>query len=227
MLGNHLTAQTRGLGYVDMGSNNVSEGLTLKTAALVQYQFGRNSIEAGLQLDLKSDNSHVFSGYSLSYSRNLQVKEFPFQLQGFCIWTPYSGLLRETNWGILLSGSKNHFSLQLGNEFRSIVFTQRATELYGYSKDDRIRENWNLVYTIEFHMKPVEYQWNIGLAVTNMDHFLMNQETNPFFRIRGQYGLGSTLDLFMDAWYKSAGAFNLSVNYFGFFIRTGVAWGIR
>ena len=213
MLGNHLTAQTRGLGYVDMGSNNVSEGLTLKTAALVQYQFGRNSIEAGLQLDLKSDNSHVFSGYSLSYSRNLQVKEFPFQLQGFCIWTPYSGLLRETNWGILLSGSKNHFSLQLGNEFRSIVFTQRATELYGYSKDDRIRENWNLVYTIEFHMKPVEYQWNIGLAVTNMDHFLMNQETNPFFRIRGQYGLGSTLDLFMDAWHKSAGAFNLSVNY--------------
>ncbi len=220
MLGNHLTAQTRGLGYVDMGSNNVSEGLTLKTAALVQYQFGRNSIEAGLQLDLKSDNSHVFSGYSLSYSRNLQVKEFPFQLQGFCIWTPYSGLLRETNWGILLSGSKNHFSLQLGNEFRSIVFTQRATELYGYSKDDRIRENWNLVYTIEFHMKPVEYQWNIGLAVTNMDHFLMNQETNPFFRIRGQYGLGSTLDLFMDAWHKSAGAFNLSVNYFGLFIRT-------
>ena len=226
MLGTHLTAQTRGLGYVDMGSNNVSEGLTLKTAALVHVQFGRNSVEAGLQLDLKSDNSSVFSGYSISYSRALQVKQFPFQLQGFCIWTPYSGLLRETNWGILLSGSKNHFSMQLGNEFRSIAFTQRAIENYGYNKEDKIRENWNLVYTFEYRLKPVEFPWNIDFAITNMDHFLISQETNPIFRVHGQYEVSSTQELFMEVWYKSAGAFNLSVNYFGFFIRTGIAWDI-
>lgn len=220
-------AQTGGLGYVDMGSSNVSEGLFIKSAALMQYQFGRNSVEAGIQLDLIGNNKQVFSGYSLRYTRDLQIRKFLLQINGFCIWTPYSDLLRETNWGIVLSGDRKHFSFQLGHGFRSFSFTQRANESYGYNKDDRIRENWNLIYSFEYHLNPNDYQWNINLAITNMDHFLMNQETNPIFRLHGQGAIGSNQNLFMEVWYKSAGAFNLSVNYFGFFVRTGMIWEIR
>ena len=44
-----MVAQTGVSGYMDLGSNNVSDGLFIKTAGLVQYQFGKNSVEAGLQ----------------------------------------------------------------------------------------------------------------------------------------------------------------------------------
>ncbi|MEN8230953.1 MAG: hypothetical protein ABFS38_22545 [Bacteroidota bacterium] len=225
--GLNLEAQTGGSGYVDMGSNNVSNGFYLKTAALVQYQFGKNSVATGLQLDLKSNNSTVFSGYSIRGSRDLQVKGFPFELQGFGIWTPYAGLLRETNWGMSLSIRQNHFSIQLGTGFRSIAFTQKSIDTNMYEKGERIRENWNLLYSAGYHLKPLESHWNIGLTVTNLDHFLVNQETNPIFNLRGHYRISLPLDLFMEAWYKSAGAFNLSVNYFGFFIRTGIVWEIQ
>ncbi|MCK5137271.1 MAG: hypothetical protein KAR19_15915 [Bacteroidales bacterium] len=225
--GMNLMAQTQISGYMDMGSNNVSDGIFIKTAGLVEYQFGKNSIETGLQVDLKSNNDRVFSGYSFKVSRQLQVKKFPFEIEGFCLWTPFSDVLRETNWGVLLDMKLNHFTLRFGTEFRSFAFTQKAIDSNGYIEDERIRENWNLVYSFGYHLKPADNQWNIGLSVTNIDYFIINQETNPVFTLRGQSRVSSTLNLFMEAWYKSAGAFNLSVNYFGFFFRTGIIWDIH
>lgn len=222
-----MVAQTGVTGYMDLGSNNVSDGFFVKSALLAQYQFGKNSIEAGLQLDLKSNNERVFSGYSLRYSRLLQIKKFPFEVHGFFLRTLFSDLLRETNWGVVLDMKHNHFTMQLGTEFRSFAFTPKAIDAYGYQEDERIRENWNLVYSFGYHLKPVDYQWNVGLYVTNIDHFVINQETNPVLSLRGRYRVSLPLDLFMEAWYKSAGAFNLSVNYFGFFFRTGIAWDIH
>ena len=222
-----MVAQSGLSAYMDLGSNNVSDGFFMKTAGLVQYQFGKNSVEAGLQLDLISHNERVFSGYSLRVSRLLQIKEFPFEVQGFFLRTPFSDLLRETNWGMLLEMKHNHFAMRLGTEFRSFAFTRKAIDAYGYQEDERIRENWNLIYSFGYHLKPVDYPWNVGLSVTNIDHFVINQETNPILRLSGRYRVSLPLDLFMEAWYKSAGAFNLSVNYFGFFFRTGITWDIH
>lgn len=220
-------AQTGVSGYMDLGSNNVSDGFFMKTALLVQHRFGKNNVEAGLQVDIISHNERTFSGFNLRFSRLMQVKGFPFEVQGFFLRTPFSDLLRETNWGLLMDMKHNHFAMQLGTEFRSFAFTRKAIDTYGYREDERIRENWNLVYSIGYHLKPDDYQWNVGLSVTNIDYFVMNQETNPVLRLSGRYRVSLPVDLFMEAWYKSAGALNLSVNYFGFFFRTGIAWDIH
>jgi hypothetical protein len=69
--------------------------------------------------------------------------------------------------------------------------------------------------------------WNIGFSFTNIDYFIINQETNPVINLQGKYDVSKSLTLFLESWYKSSGAFNLSVNSFGFFFRTGVLWKIK
>lgn len=225
--GADLLGQKQVLGYLDMGSNNVSDGPFLKTAGLVTYDFGKYVVGAGFQFDLVSSQDNIFSGMGMNVSREIVLKEFPVQVRGFYLLNMHDGLLRETNWGFLAELNWDHFAMRVGNEFRSFAFTQEALDAYGYQKGERIRENWNLIYELSYHLKQSEKKWNIGIAVTNMDHFLINQETNPMFKLLGRYRVGLPLDLFAEAWYKSAGALNLSVNYFGFFMRTGISWDIR
>ena len=225
--GEDLGGQARVSGILDMGVNQVSDGFYLVTGGLAQYEMGKYKMETGIQVDLVNRNGSAFSGLGVSTSRQLTVKDFPFEIQGFFLWNSHADLLNETNWGIMVEMKWPHIDLSLGNEFRSFTFRPEAVERYGIQEGEHIRENWNLVYNVGYHLKSSESKWDLGLAVTNLDHFLINQETNPFFKLAGTYGVGMSLDLFIEAWYQSAGAFNLSVNYFGFFIRTGIAWDIR
>ena len=220
-------AQPRINAYTDVGKNNASDGLFIKTASLASYQFGKYNVETGFQLDLKSHNKNIFSGYRIAASREFMIKDFPIGLQGFSIWTPFSDILRENNWGILLNFRRNHFATKIGTNFRTFAYTQNAIELYEFETNTKIHENWNLMYLFSYHLKPIENHWNIGLSVTNIDHFIINQETNPVFNFHALYQISSPLKLFAESWYKSAGAFNLNVNYFGFFFRTGIIWDIN
>jgi hypothetical protein len=83
------------------------------------------------------------------------------------------------------------------------------------------------MYSFNFFLKPTDEQWNVGLSVTNIDHYIINQETNPVFNLQGFYKLKSPVKLFAQAWYKTAGITNLNLNYFGFFLRTGIIWNIN
>jgi len=225
--GTNLIAQPQASAYTDMGKTSVSDGFYIKTAGLAHYQFGKNRVETGFQLDLKSNSENVFSGYNIKASREVQIKNFSFEVQGFYIWTPFSDILRETNLGLLLHVKRNHFIIKLGTNFRTFAFTQNAIKYYELKEGTKIHEYWNILYSFSYYLKPIENYWNIGLSMTNIDHFIINQETNPVFNLRALYEVSSPINLFAESWYKSAGAFNLSVNYFGFFFRTGIIWDIN
>ena len=222
-----LKAQTRVSAYADIGQTQVSDGLYIKTAGLARYQFGKNAIEAGVQIDLKSNNENVFSGYSINASRQLLIKNFPLEIRGFWVRTAFSDELHETNWGMLLGIQRNHFAMRIGTNFRCYAFTKNAIEDYGFDENTKFRENLNLMYSFSYYLKPIDNYWNIALSMTNIDYFIINQETNPVFNLAAHYKLNPALDLFAESWYKSAGAFNLSVNYFGFFFRKGIVWCIN
>lgn len=222
-----MTAQPQVSVYTDMGMNSVSDGLFVKTAGLARYQFEKYKVEAGLQMDIRSYNENIFSGYSLKASRDLMIKDFPVELQGFYVWTQFSDVLRETNFGMLANFKRNRFTIRAGTNFRTYAFTQKAVRLYELDESAKIHENWNLMYSFSYYLKPLDNQWNIGLAITNIDHFIINQETNPVFCLSADYRVSLPVNLFAECWYKSAGAFNLNVNYFGFFFRTGIIWYIN
>jgi hypothetical protein len=210
--------------YLDMGTSQVSDGFFLINGDLVHYTKGKFETGAGVETDLIGRNGSSFSALNLYAERQLSIKDFPIKVRGFFLWNSHPDLINETNWGFFLSSRWSHLSLRLGNEFRSFHFKRSAAEDPGYEQGDFIRENWNLVYSLGYHLRTVESSWDVAIYMTNLDHFLVNQETNPFFSLEGRYGLFSNLELFAEGWYKSSGSFNLSVNYFGIFIRTGAVW---
>ena len=214
--------------YTDLGENNVSDGLFIKPAFLGHLKFGKNSIETGFETNLKSNNHPLLSGYMLSASRSLQTKGSTFEIRGFGTWTRNSELLRESNWGALLNMRHKRFEMSLGTNFRTYAFREQAIKDYEIGKNDiRLHEKFNVMYSFACYLKKDENRWNSGLSLTNFDHFYVSQETNAMLCLHGFYKPGSQVSLFAEAWYKSAGAPNLAINYFGFFFRTGMTWNFN
>jgi hypothetical protein len=223
----NLLAQYRTTFYTDIGQTVVSEGLFVKMADLTTYQFGKNKLEAGLQIDILSNNDRFFSGYNIKVSREWTIKSFPLETRAFFLLSPFSDILRETNWGILLGIYRNHFTIEIGTNFRTYAYNHKAVNTYDFETDTRMHENWNLMYSFNGYIKPLENIWNIGLSITDIDNFIINQETNPVINLQFTYRFKPSLKLYFETWYKSAGALNLNVNYFGFFVRTGIIWDIN
>ena len=212
--------------YSDIGKTQVSDGVFVKTAAFGGYYFGKNSVGAGLQTDILSNSGKTLSAYSLSLARHFMIKEIPFNVGGTYILAPFSEITRESNLCFLIYSRPGHFSAALGTNFRTYAYTKKAREEYEIDGNPKLHENWNLMYTFGYYMKPLENPWNLSLEITNMDYFIINQETNPVFNLRAIYEVRPAFNLWAESWYKSSGAFNLRVNYFGFFFRMGVLWGI-
>jgi len=214
--------------YTEIGSNNISKGIFIKSAVLGNYKYGKNNFETGIQTDLKNNNKTGFSGYTLSASRNMAIKDISFEIKGFFIQTVPSEILSETNWGGLLGMRHKRFDMSIGTNFRTFSLRQKSE-----NRDEKnnshtqIHEVNNLMYSFGYNLKPTDDNWNLGLSVTNIDHFNINQETNPVVNLHGLYKISSPVTLYLQASYKSAGVTNLVLNYFGFYFRTGIIWNIN
>lgn len=231
MLSFNLPAQFHLLAFSDWGKNNVSQGLFIKAASIGNYEFDKNKIETGFQFDIKNNintnNKALVSGY-IRGSRHLSIKNFPLEIQAFYIRNSVSDILFETNWGICMTLRKKHFETSIGTDFRTNAYKKKAVDEYGIDEHSaKIHENFNLMYSFVYFLKPTDHIWNVGLSITNFDYFSINQETNPVLNIHGSYQISNPVRLFAQAWYKSAGAFNLNVNHFGFHFRSGVLWDIK
>jgi hypothetical protein len=220
-------AQFQTIRYFDAGQNVVSDGFYLKMGTFANYQFGKNNVAAGLQTNIISNNDKVLSGYSIKATRELMISSFPMEIQGLFILSPFSDLIKETNWGILFGTHRNHFAIRIGTNFRTYSYTQKTFEDYDFETNTRIHENWNPMYSFDYYINSIDHRWNIGLAITNIDHFIINQDTNPVFNLQFTYRSGPSMNMFIESWYKTAGALNLNVNYFGYFFRAGITWDIH
>ena len=210
--------------YFDLGENNVSEGLYLKSAVLGSYPVKQMRIEGGMQYDLISAGSHFLSGVSLIVGKEMVIKNIQFEVLGLYMNNFFSGLAHESNWGALMNYEQNHFSGKLGTGFKTYEITPKARKRYDIESNTSIHENWNLMYLLQYNLNPKNSKWDLSAAITNIDHFLINQETNPMFNLCGGYNYSRSLSLFIESWYKNAGVLNISANYFGFFFRTGLKW---
>jgi hypothetical protein len=214
--------------YSDIGKNNVSQGIFIKSVTMGYFKSGKYELETGFQTDLKNNNRYGFSGYTLNAARSFLVKEISLELKGFCTWTYPNQILLETNWGAMLKLRQNHFEMSIGTNFRSYNFRHRAENEYEINtKNNKVHEIYNLMYSFSYYLKPTDHNWNVGLSVTNIDYFIINQETNPVFNLNALYKLSSQICLNIQAWYKCAGLTNLELNHFGYFFRTGIIWNIN
>jgi hypothetical protein len=214
--------------FTDVGSTNVTQEYFLKSATMGQYSFGKNQVEAGFLFNLKTTNENTLGGYQFQASRDLSIKNWPFKIQGFWLQTIFSDLLRETNWGIALKKPTKHFEILIGTEFRTYAFRDDAIQTYGIENEaTKMHENFNLIYSVGFNLKPPENIWNAGLSVTNFDYFFINQETNPILCLKGSYKFKAPISLISQFWFEESGIANVYANYYGFYFRTGIIWYIQ
>ncbi len=221
-----LSAQWQFSAHIDAGEHNASEGFYLRTAGEAEYRTAGTRFAGSLQFEPAGNTPSFLTGLRLGITQDLKIREFPLELSAFFLHKPYSDLQYENNWGLLARTGYRQFHVMLGNGFRAFRLTPRAIAEYPGTDNTVIRENWNLIYRIGYGLKPAEHPWNVEFALTNFDHFLMNQETNPMLTVRGSYEAIPDLHIFAEAWYKQAGVFNISANYFGFFFRTGISYEI-
>lgn len=219
-----VRTQPQNIVYADVGINNVSDGWFLRAGDILSYIDGDNTFQVGMRLDLINNRDVFFSGLQMMYARDLAVRSFPFELSGFFLFSPVSEALRETNAGLSASHASDHFRFSLGTHIRTYAYTAKGIDRYGLDGNTRLRENWNLIYHISYTMKPPDNRWNIRAAITNVDYFLIHQETNPMLNITGSYTHNDNLEFTLDGWYQQAGMFNINVHYFGFVIRPGIVW---
>lgn len=223
----NIIAQTQVSFYTDEGKNNVSEGFYLQAATIGQYKLDKFQFETGFQFDILTANENVFSGFFINASREFTIKNFSFKIEPFYSYSPFSDILYETNWGILLNTKTKHFDFVLGNNFRTYAFNKQAITDYDFTSNTKIHENMNLMYSISYSLKPQENKWNAEIMFTNIDNFIINQETNPYFKLNAKLNVSEPVTVFIEPCYKSSGSLNFSVNYFGFFFRTGLIWNIK
>jgi hypothetical protein len=225
---NGVEAQILFKSYIDIGKNNTSGGVFIKNAYRSSYQYQKFNIDTGIQLDLLSNNPNTLTGFDIIGLREFSMRDFPFDVKGFFMLNRFSNFMHETNWGVRIETKKfEHFIFEMGTNFKTYSINSAAREEYNIEmSDSKLRENFNLLYLITAYLKPKDSDWNVGLSCTNVDHYIINQSTNPVFNLQMKYKLKSNLSLYMDTWYKQAGVFNINANYFGYFFRGGVIWQI-
>lgn len=219
-------AQIKVAGYAETGKNQVSEGILVAAAILPSYEFHEFTFSGGLQFDIYNGSPNFVSGYLLKTAYELPLKHHKSEIEAFYVYNPFSDILYESNFGGMIKYHSHHFSYMIGTNFRTYGYSKQAIEDFALSENTKIHENFNVIYSLGYNLKPEEHDWNIGLVLTNFDDFIINQETNPVFFLKGNYKLNSKLEIFAEFWYKTAGAFNIRVNYFGYNIRTGLQWKI-
>jgi hypothetical protein len=222
-----ITSAFRLPAYLELGQSNISDGIFLKSALLPTYEFGKYTAQAGIRFDIVSNNENVMSGLSLMGSRIFMIRSFPLDVKGLFIRTAYSGVIHENKWGLLLNSQTKHFRIGLGTNFRTLALNNEEAKSLNDSINTSVHENWNMLYKFSYYIKPIGNKWNIYLSVTNIDYFNISQETNPIFKIGALYDLSLPVTFFIDSSYQSAGILNMNIEYFGFFIKTGIIWNLQ
>lgn len=211
-----------------MGQTQISNGIFSNSALRSQFQFLDYKIEGGLELGIKNNKPHFISAFDFIASKTVQFKEIPFEIKAYLMYNQFSNLLYESNVGVRTSFNKlQHWHLEIGSNFKTYTIVPSARKKYEISETDRrISENFNLIYQFSAYLKPHVHSWNIGISMTNIDYFIINQPTNPVFNLRAKYCSNKKLTWNLETWYKPAGVFNIYAQYFGYFVRGGVEWKI-
>ena len=213
--------------HSDIGIHNASDGGFIRMGNVTGLRFNKFTFEAGLQAELLSHKPTFLSGILLRASRDFQIGEQTVKLTGLYSVSRFSDLMHELNRGVFATTKHKNFSFTLGTHFRTYAYNKKAQDEFDIQGNSRLTESWNLTYRIGYALKPPEHHWNLSLAVTNLDLFLIHQETNPMLQLSGAYEINPNISLYADAFYQQAGLFNINIHYFGFYFRPGIIWHIQ
>jgi len=118
-----------------------------------------------------------------------------------------------------LGATVRHFDGMLGISFR--VMTRKDS----YYKES-IFEPFNFQYDMGMILFTQPKRWNIRLSISNYDVFLFERAENIIFSLKGNYRFSNRFSIFCTANLRPAGNFNLTANYYSFYMQIGIQWTI-
>jgi hypothetical protein len=220
-----LQAQIKLESQVDLGDNELSDGLYVQYSDFGHYEQKYWYAEAGFQVGILQPQSVFLNSLTITSGAKLPAGKNTINVGAGYIWTAFAPDLREVNWIAFAGTSFTHWKLTLGTNRRVYRLSKKASgEEANKDFKDSFIEEWNIMYSAGYRLKPPENKWNMLFTVTDFDNFLIQQESNPMINARFDYRLNESLNLYSELWYKSSGLLNIRVDYFGTFIRLGAIW---
>lgn len=226
-LSTYSHAQFRIQGATEFGHSNVSEGVYLRSFVKGTYTVNQFTFQSAIQNELISYNTSFVSGINAAVNYQFNFKSHSLEAKLFFLQNVLSNYVRESNYAAMLSTDKHKFNATVGLGFKNIGFTKYARNQLSINSNNSISENFNLLYNLNYSLLKQNIDWKLKLGISNIDQFTVNQATNPMLFANAAYTISDKLELTTDICYKTAGAFNLHVNYFGFYIRPGIIWKIN
>ncbi len=217
-------AQLSVSGWMDAGDSQIDKNGFVSLAGIASYQNGLYSANLGYSSYFTEWRERSTNGYKIAVGRENTLGKVNFQSSLFYLRKPVSNQMYEWDLGLMLSKNWSHLQLNLGGHYREIRLKNSARKEF---PDTKIVENFNLLYRLSFVHELGTQKWHFGATLTNYDHFLLLQETNPMAHLSSQFEVMQNLHIFSEFWYRSAGFNNIQVHYYGYFFRLGASWTIN
>jgi len=222
-----LSGQFSSITYLEQGKTNISEGPFIKGSIGLSAKKEILRLDLSFRFGLLNSNGNIPEAFKVLAGAFVQAGEHALRPSLIVMNNYYNTTVNVRDLAILTDYEKTHFSYTLGLDFKTYSYNNKALVEYNIEAENRkLSENWNLIWAIQYFLKPLGNKWNISLAITNIDDYLINQETNPFFKLSGYYDVNEKISLFGMFVYKNSGSFNLSSNHFGYQIKCGLRWKI-
>jgi hypothetical protein len=212
--------------YLDVVSNHANVSAFLRGAAISTLKLRQGTLRAGVLGTYAQQGGLAPKGWFVDVGGGMGTGPTRLESNLFYRANLVSARLHEINWGAMLSLHTRHATISLGDNHRVYELTRNAvpTSAASAGGNTRIVEPRNFMYAFTWFIVPAQDRWNVSLTLTNFDHFLVQQETNPMATGRFSYQVNPHTKAYTEVWYQNAGVLNLQANYFGGYVRTGLSW---
>lgn len=214
--------------YLESGTTAVSDGIYGKLSSRLKYSVHDFTFTTGGLLSVSNNREPFFSAFEIKASKDFQLLKLPLKIESFYLWKPFSSILSETTAGISAQLKLTHFSFLMGANTRCYYITSKGKEALQLpvTSTNSLWEPINAIYKMAYVFFPAQ-KWTSEIAITNIDEYLIEQETNPRICTKTTYDLNDKIKLYTDLSYIQTGLLNIRVNYFGVYLRGGILWKLN
>ena len=87
-----------------------------------------------------------------------------------------------------------------------------------------IVEPFQLLYRVEGFVRPMTSPWNIAIAISNADNYMIERPWTPMLYLGGWYDVDEHWRVRLSGKYKNAGMFHMNAHYYAAEVRVGAEY---
>ncbi len=215
--------------FTTIGTNPIQKPVYTNVGVFSSARYGSYYITYAFDFNLMQRDVHPFNAIYADMGYNFNIKAKLATIEANFLYKPSTALVNELNWGAQFKYNLRHWKFCLGTNFKSFRLNKDYTNTLSDKTVRVINERPSMTYRIQYFLndrtKDKCKKYNLSFMLTNMDWFVIQQETNPFVGTGFYYNFQELdLTLFTQVFYETAGFNNIRVNYFGFYVKGGVSW---